>query len=87
MTTRLEIQGIADRDKRSEELVCEIANLITARSNTFSVYAIGQALEQTPDGRLTVSAEQRQHALIERYSIGDSREVRLRTVYFRNLIP
>jgi hypothetical protein len=83
----VEIRGIADRGERSEELVREIANLITARSNTFSVYTIGQALKQTPSGRLISTAEQRQHAIIERYSIGDSREVRLRTVYYRNLIP
>src|SRR5690606_9827836 len=81
-----EIKGIADEGEESEELIREIANLITARGNTFAVYSIGQALQQTPDGRLNVTAEQRQHVLLERYT-NDLGEVHLGTVYFRNLIP
>lgn len=82
----VEIKGIADGGEESEELVREIANLITARGNTFAVYSIGQSLLQTPDGHLNVTAEQRQHVLVERYT-DDQGEVRLGTVYFRNLLP
>jgi hypothetical protein len=82
----VEIKGIADEGEESEELVREIANLITARGNTFAVYSIGQSLQQSPNGRLTVTAEQRQHVLVERYT-NDKNEVHLGTVYFRNLIP
>lgn len=81
-----EIKGIADEGEESEELIREIANLITARGNTFAVYSIGQALQQTPGGHLNVTAEQRQHVLLERYT-NDLGEVHLGTVYFRNLIP
>ena len=81
-----EIKGVADGGEESEELIREIANLITARGNTFAVYSIGQALQQTPAGRIIVTAEQRQHVLLERYTDDDG-EIRLGTVYFRNLIP
>jgi hypothetical protein len=81
-----EIKGIADGGEESEELIREIANLITARGNTFAVYSIGQSLQQTPTGRIIVTAEQRQHVLVERYTDEDGM-VRLGTVYFRNLIP
>ena len=88
-----EIAGVADAGEESEELIRAIANLITARGNVFSIYSIGQALKQTPDGRLIVTAEQRQQAMVERYY--DSRgtpdpaddEVRFRMIYFRNLTP
>lgn len=82
----VEIKGIADGGEESEELVREIANLITARGNTFAVYSIGQSLLQTPNGHLNVTAEQRQHVLLERYT-DDQGEVHLGTVYFRNLLP
>lgn len=88
-----EIEGVADGGEESEDLVREIASLVTARGNVFGVYTIGQALKQTPDGKLIVNAEQRQHAIVERYL--DTRgtpdplddETRIRTVYFRNLLP
>jgi hypothetical protein len=69
----------------SEQLVREVANLITSRGNVFSVYTIGQALKQTPAGQLVVTGEQRQQGMIERYS--DAAKVRFRSLYFRNLTP
>lgn len=85
-----EIEGVGDRGEAGEELMREIANLITARGNTFAVYSIGQSLVQTKNGRLVVTGEQRQHVLVERYTERDSNgheKVRLGTVYFKNLIP
>ena len=81
-----EIEGVADRGEASEELIREIANLITARGNTFAVYSIGQSLLQTKNGTLLVTGEQRQHVLVERYTENDGK-VRLGTVYARNLMP
>jgi hypothetical protein len=81
-----EIEGIADHGEASEELIREIANLITARGNTFAVYSIGQSLKQTKNGELLVTGEQRQHVLVERYTESDG-SVHLGTVYFRNLVP
>jgi hypothetical protein len=88
-----EIKGVADGGEESEELVREIANLVTARGNVFSVYTVGQALKQTPQGKLLVTAEQRQQAFVERYldnrgtATDTDDEVRVRTVFFRNLAP
>lgn len=88
-----EIAGVADHGEESEQLIREIGNLTTARTNTFTVYTIGQALKQTPAGKLVVTGEQRQQAMIERYQISkgtttlDDDAIGLRTVYFRNLTP
>jgi hypothetical protein len=88
-----EIKGVADGGEKSEDLIREIASLVTARGGVFNIYTLGQSLKQTPTGKLLVTAEQRQQALVERYL--DTRNtqdktddvVRLRTVYFRNLTP
>ncbi len=88
-----EIKGVADAGEKSEELVRDIASLVTSRGNVFSIYTVGQALKQTPDGRLIVTAEQRQHAIVERYldnrgtPVSTDDEVRFRPIYFRNLTP
>lgn len=88
-----EIAGVADRGEESEQLIREISNLITARGNTFAVYTVGQALKQTPAGKLVITGEQRQEAILERYQINKGTTIQdddsfgLRTVYFRNLTP
>jgi hypothetical protein len=57
------------------------------------VYTVGQALKQTPVGKLVVTGEQRQHAVLERYLVGKGTStplddsVALRTIYLRNLTP
>src|SRR6185436_1972232 len=89
----VEIKGVADQGEESEELLREIANLITARGNVFSIYTVGQALKQTPTGKLIVTGEQRQQAMVERFlrdkgtATTTDDEIGLRTVYFRNLTP
>lgn len=82
----VEIKGIADGGEESEELVRSISNLLTTRSNVFSVYSIGQSIKQTPTGRLIITGEQRQHSMIERYLTSDNK-VNFRSVYFRNINP
>lgn len=88
-----EVKGVADAGEKSEALVRDIASLITSRGNVFSIYTVGQALRQTSDGRLIVTAEQRQHAVVERYHdnrgtpVSTDDEVRFRPIYFRNLTP
>jgi hypothetical protein len=89
----VEIEGVADKGEASEELVRQVANLITARGNVFSVYSVGQALKQTPNGQLVVTGEQRMHSMIERYLVSkntattDDDEVTIRPVYVRSLTP
>jgi hypothetical protein len=89
---------VADGGEESEELVRQVGNLLTTRGNVFSIYGIGQALKQTPSGTILVTGEQRQQAMIERYAVtiddrgtldptDDLREIRFRTIFFRNLTP
>ncbi len=82
----VEVEGIADRGEKSEELVRQIMNLVSTRGNTFSVYSVGQALKQTPSGKLAVTAEQRYQATIERYADPDG-GVHFSPVYLRSLTP
>jgi len=88
-----EIKGVADGGEVSEALVRDIASLVTTRGGVFSIYTVGQSLKQTRSGKLNITAEQRQQAVVERYlnnrgteTPGDD-EVQFRTIYFRNLTP
>lgn len=83
----VEIKGVADGGEESEQLVRDIANLITARGNVFSVYTIGQALKQTSNHQLVTTGEQRQQAMFERYLDPNTNSVHFHQVYFRNLLP
>jgi hypothetical protein len=82
----IEAQGIGDQGEAGEALVRDIANLITARGNVFSVYTVGQSLKQNPSGTLSVTGEQRLQAMVERY-LSTSGVIKFRTVFFRNLTP
>jgi len=88
-----EIAGVTDGGEASERVMREIGSLITARGDVFSIYTVGQALLQTPGGKLVVTGEQRQHSVVERVldtrGTSDPRDdqVSLRTVYRRNLNP
>ena len=88
-----EIAGVTDGGEISEKVMREIGSLITARGDVFSIYSVGQALLQTPAGKLVVTGEQRQHSVVERVldtrGTNDPRDdrVSLRTVYRRNLNP
>ncbi len=88
-----EIAGIGDQGEVGEDLVRQISSLTCTRGDVFSVYTIGQAVQQSPTGVLTVTAEQRQQSMVERYvanrdtaSAADD-QIRFRTVYTRNLTP
>jgi hypothetical protein len=83
----VEIKGVADQGEASEETVRQIANLVTARGNVFSIYTIGQSVKQTAQGKLVVTAENRPQALIERSLAPSTQKVRFKTVYSRPLTP
>lgn len=82
-----EIKGVADDGESGEDRVRSVASLITARTGVFSVYTIGQSLKQSRSGVLSVTAEQRQHAMVERVVDPVTKATRFQTVYFRNLSP
>ena len=83
----VEIAGIADGGEKSEQLIRDVASLLTTRGNVFGVYSIGETLKQTPAGDLTVTATKRLHAIVERYRDPTTSEVRFRDIYYRDLTP
>ncbi len=90
----VEISGVADKGEESEAVIRGIANLITARGSVFTIYSIGQSLQQTRTGGLRVTAEQRHQTMLERYestttssSIQSPSSIRFRKVAFQNLSP
>jgi len=82
----VEMKGVADAGEKSEELFRQTANLLSTRGNTYSVYSIGQAIQQSPSGKLNIMAEQRIQAMVERYA-DSTNSVHFSPVYFRNLNP
>lgn len=65
-----EIRGIADTGEASEQKLAGLVDLATVQSNVFRVYSVGQAVKQTPNGRLVVRAEKSVMALLERQESG-----------------
>ncbi len=88
-----EIKRIGDQGEMGEDLIRQISSLTCTRGDVFSVYTVGQAVQQSPTGKLTVTAEQRQQSMVERYvanrntTTAADDQVRFRTVYTRNLTP
>lgn len=82
----IEVNGVADTGESSEDVVRQVANQLTTRGNVFSVYAIGQSLRQTPDGRLVMLAEQRTQSFVERVMNSDG-TLFTRKIYQRKLNP
>jgi hypothetical protein len=87
----VEIEGVADQGEESEAVVRSIGSLITTRGSVFSVYSIGQALRETRNGNLLVTAEQRNQTSLERYleiddqDTPDNYDDDIKTVHFRKV--
>jgi hypothetical protein len=93
-----EIQGLADSTSLSEAAkeaaIRRIANLITVRSNTFTIWAIAQSIkdvnknglyEPPTTGQDFISGEVRAQAIVERYedTTVPPTAIKFRTKYFR----
>ncbi|MGA2222506.1 MAG: hypothetical protein ABSH21_12175 [Verrucomicrobiia bacterium] len=77
-----EIQGVSDStvgstDAQREDGVRSIIDMVTIRSNTFTVWAVGQALKATPTG-VIVTGEAKVQAVVQRDFTGQ-----FRILYFR----
>jgi len=77
-----EISGVSDStvgstDAQREDGVRSIIDMVTIRSNTFTVWAVGQALKATPTG-VIVTGEARVQAVVQRDFTGQ-----FRILYFR----
>ncbi len=80
-----EVKGIADDGEESEECLRSIVDLVTTRSNVFSVYSIGQAIHQDSTGRIRVLAERRYHSVLERSVPEGETEAVINIIYSRDL--
>lgn len=74
----------ATNDAMREARIRSIANLVTTRSNTFTIWAVGQAVAPNSDPtNPQVVAEAKVQAVVERYE--EAGTVKFRTLYFRYL--
>lgn len=76
-----EISGVSDGGELSEALMRGVIDLMDVRSNAFTVYAIGQAIQQTPT-QIVIQAEQRTETLLIRDASG-----KVKQYFSRNLRP
>lgn len=60
-----EVKGVADSGEASEAVVRGMIGFLTDRSNVFSVFAIGQKIQQLPNGTIKVLGESRTRSLLE----------------------
>lgn len=84
-----EIQLVADTgatDALREDRVRSVIDMIALRSNTFTVWAVAQALKATPTG-VIITGEAKIQAVVERYEDNSSGtpQVKFRTLYYRYL--
>jgi hypothetical protein len=78
----------SDVKSNREARVAAIANLVTVRSNTFTIWAVGQAIQDVNgngvfDAGDLIVAEAKAQAVVERYE--EAGKVKFRTLYFRYL--
>jgi hypothetical protein len=60
-----EVKGVADAGEASEATVRGLIGFLTTQSNVFSVFAIGQKIQQLPTGAIKVLGESQTRSLIE----------------------
>ena len=84
-----EISGVSDQGEASEQLVRQAVNQLTTRGDVFTVYSVGQSLQQTAAGNLLVTGEERLQAVVERYldATVTPAAIRFRILYFQRLTP
>lgn len=75
-----EVAGLTSAGESREAVLRQFADLFTTQGNVFRVYAVGQALQQTPSGKFIIQAEKSVIAVLERSDSGGTR-----TVYWKVL--
>lgn len=81
----VEMQSVADGGETSEELVHNILSLATTRGNVFTIYSVGQSIQQTTSGNIDVNGERRYQTMVERRVSGG--KVSFQIVFNRDLRP
>lgn len=70
-----EIQGLTQKGEEDEALIRSMVAHLTTRGNVFTVYSVGQKLQQLTDGSFKVLAESRTATTLERYEELDNNGV------------
>ncbi len=61
-----EIKGLADSGESSEDFVRGMVGFLTTQSNVFSVFSVGQKIQQLPSGTIKILGESRTRTVLER---------------------
>jgi hypothetical protein len=85
--------GATTDDAAKEEIIRRIANIITVRSSTFTVWVMAQSIKQPPTSTIgtynptfdLITGEVRAQAVVERYENPPGSAPKFRTRYFRYL--
>ena len=85
----VEIKGVADGGEESEDVVRGIANLLSTRGGVYTVFSIGQTLQQTRSGDdLVITGEYRQQTMLERYNdTANSNQITVRRLSYAPITP
>jgi len=85
----VEIKGVADGGEESEAVVRGIANLLSTRGGVYTVFSIGQTLQQTRSGDdLVITGEYRQQTMLERYNdTANSNQITVRRLSYTPITP
>lgn len=78
-----QIAGVSDSEADESHLK-GLVDLASVRGNVFRVYIIGQAIKQTPSGKLNIQAEKSAVVMIGRQE--DAGTTKCRTVYWK-IVP
>lgn len=82
----VEIQGVADGGEASEALPVNTLGQLSTRSGVFSIYSVGQAIQQSANGTITVLGEHRELTIVEQaQSTGTS--LMFRPVFSKQISP
>lgn len=71
-----EVKGIADTGEASEAFARGLVGRLTTQSNVFSVFAVGEKIQQLPNGIIKVTGQTQTRSLLERYQDGSTLKVR-----------
>jgi len=82
----VEIQGVADAGEASETLPLNTLGLLTTRSGVFSIYSVGQSIQQSASGTITVLGEHRDLTIVEQVQSSGTTLI-FRPVFSKQISP
>lgn len=81
-----EIKGVADNGEASEAVMRQVASLATVRGNVFSVYSVGQALQVSKAGKVSINGEKMVRSIVER-TLDAAGKPQYKVIYWSEIYP